>query len=261
MLILYSRVDQCLCYPWNMPKAKGLDVPLCTYMGNECFRQKFANSTHKLDYCSCLPSCSNFNYKIVIDSIKKFTTSEVEAMCKIRNPHQMYVYNTEAKPLIDIIKMMNVTEDAYDISIKSCIDYIANGYSRITVKIVGSSYLRRSQSIAMSFSDKLGVIGGTIGLFSGFSFVALFEFGYWVVITLIKYYKSSVEPEEVDPVQKLREEIEEMKEAMKEEIKELKKENNFMKEEIAKLKGTSLKKENIPPPEELSKTMVITEME
>ena len=254
-------MEQCLCYPWNMPKAKGLDVPLCTYMGNECFRQKFANSTHKLDYCSCLPSCSNFNYKIVIDSIKKFTTSEVEAMCKDRNPHQMYVYNTEAKPLIDIIKMMNVTEEHYLFAKKSCLDYIANGYSRITVKIVGSSYLRRSQSIAMSFSDKLGVIGGTIGLFSGFSFVALFEFGYWVVITLIKYYKSSVEPEEEDPVQKQFDEINKKFEEINKKFNEIEKENDALKIKMAKYEEILMKNELLPPPEKQYQTIVITEIE
>ena len=156
-------------------------------------------------------------------------------MCRTSTyPHPMYVYNTEAEPLIDIIKMMNVTEEASSLSTKSCLDYVANGFSRITVKVVGSSYLRRSQSISMSFSDKLGVIGGTIGLFSGFSFVALFEFVYWIVITLIKYFKSSVEPEEEDLVEK--------------QFEEMKKEILSMKAEMAKLKETP------------SETLVVTDI-
>ena len=87
----------------------------------------------------------------------------------------------------------------------------------------------------MSFSDKLGVIGGTIGLFSGFSFVALFEFYYWIVVTLIKYFKSSVEPEEEDPVNKR--------------FEEMKKEILSMKAEMAKLKETP------------SETLVVTDIE
>lgn len=234
-----------------MPKPTGLEVPMCTYMGNECFRQKYANTTHKLETCSCVPSCSNFNYKVVIDSVKKFTTSEVEAMCREPlYPQPMYVFNTESEPLMDIINMMNVTETEGWHSKKSCRDYVANGYSRITIKIVGSSYLRRSQTIAMSFSDKLGVVGGTIGLFSGFSFIAVFEFLYWVLITVIKYFKSSVEPEEEDPVEKLREEMVEMK-----------KEMDAFKEEFAKLREFLMKKENIPTPGKPSETMVVTEME
>ena len=229
-----------------MPKALGLDVPLCTYMGNECFRQKLANSTQKLESCSCLPSCSSVNYKIAIDSIKKFTASEVEAMCRMAlYPQPMYVYNTESKPLIDIINMMNVTESEGSHSLKSCRDYVANGYARITVKVDGSSYLRRSQSIAMSFSDKLGVIGGTIGLFSGFSFVAVFEFCYWIVITLFKYYKSSVEPEEEDPVQK--------------QFEEMKKEIDILKAKIAKQDDVLTKRAHLSAPENPPETMEVTE--
>ena len=159
----------------------------------------------------------------------------------------MYVYNTEAEPLIDIIKMMNVIEEASLLSTKSCLDYVANGFSWITVKVVGSSYLRRSQSISMSFSDKLGVIGGTIGLFSGFSFVALFEFCYWFVITLIKYFKSSVEPKEDDPVEK--------------QFEEMKKEMDALKAVVAKLKEKPMKKEQVTAPEKLPENMVVTETE
>ena len=231
-----------------MPKAIGLDVPLCTYMGNECFGQKFANVTYKLGFCNCLPSCSEVTYKVGIETVRKFTASEIEEMCSSsRNPHPQYIDNTESKHLIDIIKMMNVTEEDYLFSKKSCLDYVANGFSRITVKVVGSSYLRRSQSIAMSFSDKLGVIGGTIGLFSGFSFIAIFELGYWIIITLIKYFKSSVEPEEEDPVQKLRE--------------EMKKENDALKLRLAKHDEILMKKENPPAPEEPPTTIMVTEME
>ena len=47
----------------------------------------------------------------------------------------------------------------------------------------------------------------------------------------------------------------------KEIITKMEKENDGLKEEIAKLKGTPLKKENIPAPEEPSESMVVTETE
>ena len=53
-----SRVNECMCYPWNMPKPKGLQLPLCTYFGNECITQKVSNTTYKMESCDCLPSCS-----------------------------------------------------------------------------------------------------------------------------------------------------------------------------------------------------------
>ena len=113
----------------------------------------------------------NFNYKIVIDSIKKFTPNEVETMCRTSiYPHPMYGYN----------------------------------------------------------------------------------------ITLIKYFQSSVEPEEEDPVQKQFEEMNkkfiEIKEAMKIE-------NDALKIKMAKYEEILMKNELLPPPEKQYQTIVITEIE
>ena len=242
--ILFLRVEQCMCYPWNMPKPKGLQLPLCTYFGNECISKKVSNKTYKMESCDCLPSCSDINYKYVIDSIRKFTPDEVESLCLTSKPHDAVVWNGE-KAIFNITRMADVSKTIGDHSWEKCHDYVMRGYARVTVKMADSTYLRRSQSIPMSFLDKLGVIGGTIGILTGFSFISLFELGHWVVITLIKFFKSSVEPEEEEPVQK--------------QFKEMKKENDFMKAEIAKLKEFLMKKEHMPPPDEPSKTMVVTE--
>ena len=203
-----------------------------------------------MDSCECLPSCSQISYKYVVDSVRKFTPDEVLRLCKGQKPHFEVVNNGE-RPTFNITRMVNVSKILRVHSEEKCYDYVSKGYARVTVKMAGSSYLRRSQSITVSFSDKLGVIGGTVGLFSGFSFVALFEFGYWIFITLIKFFKSSVEPEEEDPIQKLREEMK----------KEMKKENDALKLEIAKFQEILMKKENIPAPEEPPTTIVVTEME
>ena len=202
-----------------------------------------------MDSCECLPSCSQISYKYVVDSVRKFTPDEVLRLCKLQKPHYEVVNNGE-EPTFNITRMVNVSKRLKEHAIEKCYDYVSKGYARVTVKMAGSSYLRRSQSITVSFSDKLGVIGGTVGLFSGFSFVALFEFGYWIFITLIKFFKSSVEPEEEDPIQKLREEM-----------KEMKKENDALKLEMAKLQEILMKKENIAAPEEPPTTIVVTEME
>ena len=202
-----------------------------------------------MDSCECLPSCSQISYKYVVDSVRKFTPDEVLRLCKPQKPHFEVVNNGE-RPTFNITRMVNVSKKLRVHSEEKCYDYVSKGYARVTVKMAGSSYLRRSQSITVSFSDKLGVIGGTVGLFSGFSFVALFEIGCWIFITLIKFFKSSVEPEEEDPIQKLRKEMDEMK-----------KRDDALTAEIAKLKEILMKKENIPAPEEPPTTIVVTEME
>ena len=182
----------------------------------------------------------------MVDSIRKFTTEEVATLCGNIRPHWQYVYNEE-KETSNITQMVNVSKRLGDHADEQCHDYVSKGYARVTVKMAGSSYLRRSQSIAMSFTDKLGVIGGTVGIFSGFSFVALFEFLHWVVVTLFKFYKSSVEPEQEDPLEKLE--------------RKMKKENEALKAEMAQLKEILMKKELQPPLEKPSEAEVVIDIE
>ena len=76
-------------------------------------------------------------------------------------------------------------------------------------------------------SDKVAVIGGTLGLFSGFSILVLFEILFWAFMTLKKAISNSTPPK--DPmetlndqptatscqVEQIMQELEQMKEKMK----------------------------------------------
>ena len=82
-----------------------------------------------------------------------------------------------------------------------------------------------------------------------------------------------MEPEEKDPIQKLREEIKKEMDEMKKENDNMKKENDALKLRLAKHDEILMKKENLPPsegpmkkenipaPEEPPTTIVVTEME
>ena len=70
----------------------------------------------------------------------------------------------------------------------SCMNYVQHEYARVKIKIQDSSYLRRVQSLKYSDADKFAIIGGTLGLFTGFSFIVIFELAYWVIITIKKVY-------------------------------------------------------------------------
>ena len=67
---------------------------------------------------------------------------------------------------------------------QQCVDYILNDFAIIHVKMESSSYLRRVQSLQYTQADKIGIIGGTLGLFTGFSFIFILESFYWVLIVL-----------------------------------------------------------------------------
>ena len=51
---------------------------------------------------------------------------------------------------------------------------------KITVAFKGSTFMALKRSLRVSFTDKLGSIGGTMGLFSGFSLLAIMELIHWI---------------------------------------------------------------------------------
>ena len=50
------------------------------------------------------------------------------------------------------------------------------------------SYIKMKKSLKYNTTIKLGTIGGTIGLFTGFSFMALVEIAYWILVTLKRIF-------------------------------------------------------------------------
>ena len=51
---------------------------------------------------------------------------------------------------------------------------------RITIRLEGSTFMELKRFLRVSFTDQLGSIGGTLGLFSGFSLLAIVELIHWV---------------------------------------------------------------------------------
>ena len=64
---------------------------------------------------------------------------------------------------------------------EKCRSYLRHEYAHVTIRIDGTTYLKRVKSLKYTETDKLSIVGGTLGLFSGFSFIVIFELLYWVV--------------------------------------------------------------------------------
>ena len=96
----------------------------------------------------------------------------------------------------------------------------------------GSSYLKRLQSLKHGDADKFAIIGGTLGLFTGFSFIVIFELIYWIIVTIKKVImlltnnkssnltknvqQPSLEQKLMNEISKLREEILKLKDGQSE---------------------------------------------
>ena len=91
-----------------------------------------------------------------------------------------------------------------DLVTEKCISYIKNEYAHVRVRIDGSSFLRHGAGLAYSTSDKFALIGGTVGLFSGFSVLVIFEIIHWLAITIRRIFypePASVEPEDSNTIE------------------------------------------------------------
>ena len=57
---------------------------------------------------------------------------------------------------------------------------ITNDEAVLDIRLEGPTYMTLKRSLKVTFADKLGSIGGTLGLFSGFSLLAIMELIHWI---------------------------------------------------------------------------------
>ena len=167
---------------------------MCTLFGNECFYRKFHNETIRAEKCKCLPGCNEVKYKYYIDSQQTFSPLQVTEFCKVNTSHYLYISQREEEKL-DVIRLTNMgynmqdrdmTKNLQNRIVEVCKEYVSTQFARIRIRIDGATHLKRIQTLKYSSSDKFAIIGGTFGLFTGFSFIAIFEFFHWLLVTIFK---------------------------------------------------------------------------
>ena len=174
-----------------MVRPDNLNPELCDNVGNLCFYKKMKNVTYQRNSCECLPLCN----------VKKFTTTETispldtSSKCKEYKDRSRYLTNF-VHPRIPNSKIIeaNIKEIRYGVPVppKSfygeeyvkhvCPKKIAENMAVIQVEVIDSSYVKMRQSLRTSFGEKIGFLGGTLGLFTGFSVMVLVEIAYWIII-------------------------------------------------------------------------------
>ena len=187
MFLLHYSLRECQCAPWNFPQPLQQGFPLCTFYGNSCFKSKMGNLTYKTTSCSCLPSCNSIKYDFNIDLTRKITNEEIEEMCFWGRPHMQYILETE-KSIFELKRITNMSKLRERHVKEMCRSYLRHEYAHVTIRIDGTTYLKRVKSLKYTETDKFAVVGGTLGLFSGFSFIVIFELLYWVVISVKRLF-------------------------------------------------------------------------
>ena len=99
-----------------------------------------------------------------------------------RRIHQSKMVETNIKEIKYgvLVPSKSFHEDGY---VKNfCPRKILENMAVIQIEVIDSSYVKMRQSLRTSFGEKIGVLGGTLGLFTGFSVMVLVEIAYWIII-------------------------------------------------------------------------------
>ena len=136
---------------------------------------------------------------LCLDPNPDWTTHFETKKITLQKPHELYEYEYGLKDNVtmELMRMQDfpdvyrkqkdhATINEHYYTMYNCRHYIGNEFARVIIKMKGSSYLKRVQTLKYSEAEKFTMVGGTLGLLTGFSFIVVFELLYWIVITFKK---------------------------------------------------------------------------
>ena len=179
-----------------MPRPDELNAEICDYAGNQCFHSKMKNSTFEEENCKCLPSCSATYYSFQLESQLPIDLNKecavnarghtyVKSKLKNSMPFFWHMQSGRKESTQIIIEMFSNPYYYHEkIVTKKCREIFKGDVAHVVIKMENQSFMKLKKSLKYNTTIKLGTIGGTIGLFTGFSFMALVEIAYWIIITI-----------------------------------------------------------------------------
>lgn len=192
---------KCGCIPWDTPKPDRYTYHLCDSAGNACFYDKMQDHGQVEDNCYCLPDCNSvkFSYteKQLPLKVDKECTRGMAWWLNVNYKRRFQVPNVNW--IIPLMENANETGQLFDwrnkVKVPKFEDYCKELYKQdiavLEVQMEGQSFVRMKQSLRYSDSDKLGVVGGTLGLFCGASVIALAEIFHYFIMSMSYCRKAS----------------------------------------------------------------------
>ncbi len=193
------------CVPWDYPAFENDALPICTSLPPNRLSafERAMNSNESLQGCRCLPDCQQVLFKtqetvfpldldelcdphgdwaaidLVMsdwrrrhspvaywaDRLSEASQSASGKRAAFGDIHAFYANLSYGLP----------TEQVVDV----CKSIYANDMVRLRVQIADSNVLQIKKDVRVRFSDQLGMIGGTLGLFTGMSIISLVEILFW----------------------------------------------------------------------------------
>ena len=201
------------CTPWDVPPLTIEDqdlIPLCD--GVEAYKYKKEQEKYvaaKDPNCQCEPDCEYVSYSTetsnfpmtkerYCESSEGENESILSSMMFAREKtipgmdHYKQIDSFTNGAWLKVEKFQEAIDQRwFDMykdrdTINNCKERLTKEYAILRIIIKEPTLLKIVQSVRVSFSDKLGIAGGTIGLFTGLSLISVVETIYWLFRWLLQ---------------------------------------------------------------------------
>jgi len=153
---------------------------LCTSEGRDCY----ANTTDGVDDGSCIVSCTGLYADVdFVNSTISENSKDGDLLNTLINDYEEYKRSQM---------------DNFEIILDNSLDgfrFEAKPYQPLRVVRIyfdTATYDEIVKDVSVTLADQLGAIGGTMGLFAGFSFLSALEIVYFLVKYLISVVKRKI---------------------------------------------------------------------
>ena len=155
-------------------------MPICTPKGRDCY-----TDDNEVDYSSCWIECKGLYADV------HFVNTTISETRKDFLEELVHAYNSYKESQIESLVLMYDKHAPYRKRYRA----EKNPYSSLRVIQVyfdTATYDEIAKDVSVTLADQLGVIGGTMGLFAGFSFLSALEIVYFVMKHLISVLRSKL---------------------------------------------------------------------
>ena len=185
-----QKLKDCKCIPWEfLPNGSVAevtvktvhfnqfdfllqDVPACTPQGRKCYA-----GVDEVDFSSCLVDCKGLYADV--DHVIGNASKDIALLKTLINSYESYKRSQ--------IGSFTLSSDG-DPSYWEQFEMAPQAYQPLRVVQIyfdTATYDEIVKDVSVTLADRLGVIGGTMGLFSGFSFLSALEIVYFLIKALI----------------------------------------------------------------------------
>lgn len=201
------------CIPWDQPNLNSMVI---------CHgRQTFGFVTAQEQYipsedpnCNCPPDCEKISFGFESSS----SPLDIVKDCNAKATHGEYMDTPYSRKMFKSIrgrilllasyirrsyfndlrnKMPKINERYaklfHEVTLfrrlnesQLCIDHSRENNAYIIMYVKEPTMIQLIKDVKLTFADKLGIFGGTIGVFTGISFITMIEIAYWIIIAMIE---------------------------------------------------------------------------